>query len=89
MLWAGFDSSFVGLMSKIHVFDGLDGKNIIHSKNNEPSEALMIRRLSVLHPMGIECCLPTWLQLKEESLDESSAGMCFLNCWLFWCRLLC
>ena len=89
MLWAGFDSSFVGLMSKIYVFGGLDGMNIIHSKNNEPSELLMIRRLSVLQPMGIKFCLPTWLQLKEESLDESSAGISFLSCWLFWCQLLC
>ena len=44
----GFDSSFVGLMSKICVFSGLDGMNIIHSENNTPSKSLMFRRLSML-----------------------------------------
>lgn len=43
--WAGFDSSFVGLVSKICIFGGLDGMNIIHSKNNAPSKPLMFRRL--------------------------------------------
>lgn len=39
---------FVGLMSKICIFGGLDGMNIIHSESNAPSKYLMFRRLSIL-----------------------------------------
>ena len=66
-------------MSKICVFSGLDGMNIIHSENNTPSKSLMFRRLSMLESIGKKCCSLPWLQLKEESPVESSVGILFLE----------